>query len=160
MPIWTGIYYNFAQQYLKVQISIKYDGGRKSLKDQKLVPKLILFLSLYEGLENQQSWAITGKVVTIALRLLDKIPVGLLYFYIFIVHFMTLFGKWSEKAAGSRRGWLIFGRLAPKPDKESNKCKLFVTFNNCVGPHCGVDGLQEKENVYHSSRQEPERTTF
>ena len=47
----------------------------------KWISELKLFLLLYEGLGNQLSWAITGKVGSIALRLLDKIPVGLNFYH-------------------------------------------------------------------------------
>ena len=41
------------------------------------------------------------------------------------------------------------------PDKESNKCKLFVTFNNCIGPR-GVDGLLVRKRKMFI-KQKPER---
>ena len=50
---------------------------------------------------------------------------------------MTLYDiVWQMKgtAAWSRRALVDIQPVGARPDKESNKCKLFVTFNNCIGP--------------------------
>ena len=104
---------------------------------------------LYEG------WAITGKLVAIAPRLLDKIRGG--------PFFTTLYDiVWQMKgtAAWSRRALADIQPVGARPDKESNKCKLFVTFNNCIGPRGGWPRRQEKENTFHLSKQEPASATF
>ena len=78
-------------------------------KDKKLVPELILFLSFVFRFGKSTKLGNNGKSCY-------HCPTSSWQnssWPIFLWHFMTLFGKWSEKTAGSRRAWLIFSRLAP-----------------------------------------------
>ena len=57
---------------------------------------------------------------------------------------------WQMKgtAAWSRRALADIQPVGARPDKESNKCKLFVTFNNCIGPRGGWPRRQEKGKYF------------
>ena len=112
----------------------------------------LITLYLYEGLGNQLSWAIKGKSsyhCSMSSWQNSSWPT-------FLWHFMILFGKWSEKAAGSRRAWLIFSRLAPHLTKSQTNVNFLWPLITVLD-RSGVDGLRVRKRkmfIYRNKKQE------